>query len=309
MPRFPLISVLLFLLPFIAPAPGLADETLFTNTLVDLSNAAAGGDLIASLSPGVPVTVLAEKGARLKVAITGWSPEGGEKYLFTKMGQRIRLATLSDTGQRTRAIVATKLDYYDSTWQDVRLTGWIDKTTTAANVTDVWQTASALFHQRCTRCHALHRPTEFKANQWPSILKIMTVRAGLSKGDKALVTQFLQTYAKDQKNPPPLPEVKAPPADLPAVVHIAGDAALAAKGGALFAADSCNACHGDDGATPVLPAYPRLAGQNADYLFKQLDDFKKGTRSNDADSVMRGIVGDIAGADLRAISYWLSGLK
>ncbi len=38
----------------------------------------------------------------------------------------------------------------------------------------------------------------------------------------------------------------------------------------------CFACHGENGNQPLLPIYPRLAGQNADYLFKQLKDFQKG---------------------------------
>lgn len=38
----------------------------------------------------------------------------------------------------------------------------------------------------------------------------------------------------------------------------------------------CFACHGTNGNEPLLPIYPRLAGQNADYLFKQLKDFQTG---------------------------------
>lgn len=32
----------------------------------------------------------------------------------------------------------------------------------------------------------------------------------------------------------------------------------------------CAACHGQDGATPAVPSYPVLAGQNAAYLLRQL---------------------------------------
>ncbi len=40
---------------------------------------------------------------------------------------------------------------------------------------------------------------------------------------------------------------------------------------------SCASCHGDDG-NSVMPAFPKLAGQHASYLVKQLNAFKKGTR-------------------------------
>lgn len=39
--------------------------------------------------------------------------------------------------------------------------------------------------------------------------------------------------------------------------------AVAADGAALYASKGCLACHGPDANTPVMPAYPKLAGQNA----------------------------------------------
>lgn len=41
----------------------------------------------------------------------------------------------------------------------------------------------------------------------------------------------------------------------------------------------CASCHGETG-TSVSPAYPHLAGQDAAYLYKQLHDYKGGTRNN-----------------------------
>jgi cytochrome c553 len=43
--------------------------------------------------------------------------------------------------------------------------------------------------------------------------------------------------------------------------------------GQAIAARTCAACHGADGNSPT-PAYPKLAGQVAEYLQKQLSDFK-----------------------------------
>jgi cytochrome c553 len=45
-------------------------------------------------------------------------------------------------------------------------------------------------------------------------------------------------------------------------------------------ATACLACHGLDGAGQPAAGFPRLAGQNADYLAKQLHDMKQGLRSN-----------------------------
>jgi cytochrome c553 len=58
-------------------------------------------------------------------------------------------------------------------------------------------------------------------------------------------------------------------------VQAAGDAAA---GEAKSAA--CLACHGPNG-NSVVPTWPKLAGQHSEYLYKQLTDFKSGTRAND----------------------------
>ena len=44
-------------------------------------------------------------------------------------------------------------------------------------------------------------------------------------------------------------------------------------------AGQCAACHGPDG-NSVNPAWPKLAGQHADYLVKQLEFFEDGEREN-----------------------------
>lgn len=41
----------------------------------------------------------------------------------------------------------------------------------------------------------------------------------------------------------------------------------------------CAACHGVDGNSQA-PDFPRLAGQNEDYLLKALKDYKSGARKN-----------------------------
>jgi cytochrome c553 len=54
----------------------------------------------------------------------------------------------------------------------------------------------------------------------------------------------------------------------------AGDAA---KGKEL--STTCAACHGGDG-NSFNPEWPKLAGQHADYIVKQLAEFKEGKRKN-----------------------------
>ena len=44
-------------------------------------------------------------------------------------------------------------------------------------------------------------------------------------------------------------------------------------------AQACAACHGD-GSKTLMPYFPRLSGQNEDYLIKVLKDYKSGARNN-----------------------------
>lgn len=58
---------------------------------------------------------------------------------------------------------------------------------------------------------------------------------------------------------------------------------------------TCVACHGVDG-NSTNPEWPKLAGQHADYLSKQLADFKQGeTRSN---AVMAPMVAELSPEDM-----------
>lgn len=62
-------------------------------------------------------------------------------------------------------------------------------------------------------------------------------------------------------------------------IQAAGDAAGADAAAGEAKTAVCVACHGQNG-NAVVPAWPKLAGQHAQYIYKQLMDFKSGTRAN-----------------------------
>ena len=69
--------------------------------------------------------------------------------------------------------------------------------------------------------------------------------------------------------------------------------------GQKIATQTCAACHGVDG-NSVAPANPHIAGQHADYLAKQLRDFKANKDRKNA--VMFGMVSPLSPADLRDVA-------
>jgi len=82
--------------------------------------------------------------------------------------------------------------------------------------------------------------------------------------------------------------------------------AFALDGAELFKAKTCWSCHGKDAKTPIMPIYPKLAGQNADYAFNQMKDIKSGARSNGQTAAMKGVMGLVSEEEMRAIADWLS---
>ena len=79
-----------------------------------------------------------------------------------------------------------------------------------------------------------------------------------------------------------------------------------ADGAALFAAKGCGACHGADGKSPIMPVYPKLTGQNADYALNQMKDIKSGARANGQSAAMKGIVAGVSDDELKQIADWLA---
>jgi cytochrome c len=89
----------------------------------------------------------------------------------------------------------------------------------------------------------------------------------------------------------------------------AASPAATLDGAALFKTKTCIACHGKDAKTPILPIYPKLAGQNPDYLYAQMLDIKNGKRTNGQTAAMRGVMHLVSDQELRAIADWLGTLK
>ena len=95
-----------------------------------------------------------------------------------------------------------------------------------------------------------------------------------------------------------------------AVVALAAQAGAAgdqrATGGNAAAgqtkAATCAACHGADG-NSVSPQFPKLAGQSADYIVEQLENFKSGKRKN---AIMQGMAAPLSEQDMQDLAAWFS---
>ncbi|PYC29376.1 cytochrome c4 [Aquipseudomonas alcaligenes] len=96
----------------------------------------------------------------------------------------------------------------------------------------------------------------------------------------------------------------------------AADPAMVERGEALFRGGklaegmpACTGCHSPDGAGLAAAGYPKLGGQHAAYVAKQLTDFREGNRTNDGDAmIMRAIAAKLSNKDIEAVSSYVQGL-
>jgi cytochrome c553 len=75
-----------------------------------------------------------------------------------------------------------------------------------------------------------------------------------------------------------------------------------AVGSAPKAGQTCVACHGSDG-IGIMPDYPNLAGQHADYIEQALKAYHAGQRKN---PVMGGMAAPLTDADIKALAQYYS---
>ena len=81
-----------------------------------------------------------------------------------------------------------------------------------------------------------------------------------------------------------------------------------ADGASLYKTKTCLACHGVDGKTPLMPQYPKIAGQNSAYALQQMKDIKSGKRANGMSAAMKGIMHLVSDDEMKALADYLQGL-
>lgn len=87
------------------------------------------------------------------------------------------------------------------------------------------------------------------------------------------------------------------------------DGVMAADGAKLYQEKTCWSCHGKDGKKPILPDYPKIAGQNAKYVEKQMTDIKSGARANGSSAAMKGVMDLVSAEEIKAIADYVSKMK
>jgi cytochrome c len=68
----------------------------------------------------------------------------------------------------------------------------------------------------------------------------------------------------------------------------------------------CRTCHGDGGAKTLLPSYPKLDGQNKEYLVQVLGAYKKGERKGGMAPIMTAQAAVLSDAEIAELATYYS---
>ena len=111
----------------------------------------------------------------------------------------------------------------------------------------------------------------------------------LTDQDIADISAYYSTHGAGQAAPEAAKEASGPVAEL-------------VKKGA------CNSCHGANFSKPIDPAYPKIGGQHADYLFVALKSYKVEGQSSwgRSNGVMGGIAKQFTNAELKQLAQYMA---
>jgi len=95
-------------------------------------------------------------------------------------------------------------------------------------------------------------------------------------------------------------------ASLAAVLIMLSPSVSALDGAELYKSKTCYTCHGKDGKSPILPSYPKIAGQNEAYSLQQMKDIKSGERANGMSAGMKGIMHLVTEEEIAALAKYIA---
>jgi cytochrome c553 len=164
---------------------------------------------------------------------------------------------------------------------------------------------------RCATCHGLQG--ESSSEEFPRLAAQNEAYLVKELGDfKAKRREsIMQRFARDLSEED-IRQIARYYAAKPALSHEATDPELAAvgkfihlRGNPFSGIPACKACHGENAnGTPQLP---RLAGQHAGYLERQIKEFSQRKRTND-NEVMHTVSERLTALEIRAVSLYLASL-
>jgi cytochrome c553 len=180
--------------------------------------------------------------------------------------------------------------------------------------------SAAAGEKKAAMCIGCHGIPAYQAS-FPEIYKVPMIAGQNSK----YIVSALTAYKKGDRKHPTMRAIATSltdqdMADLAAFYETenkAGDAAANVAAATpspaiteLLKKGNCISCHGDNFSKPIDPAYPKLAGQHADYLYYALKAYQvdKNPQVGRNNPIMMGMARPFTHDELKQLSSYLSSL-
>lgn len=200
----------------------------------------------------------------------------------------------------------------------ITILGWtVAFATTALQAQEVKGDAAAGAQKNamCIGCHGIPG----YQSSFPQVYKVPMI----SGQSDAYIASALHAYQKGERKHPTMRGIAETltdqdVADLaafyaaqstapePAAQPAAGNAQVTQ----LLQKGACVSCHGENFSKPIDPSYPRIAGQQGDYLYVSLLAYKndKGRYVGRSNAVMAGVAAQFTNAELKALAGYIGQL-
>ena len=190
-------------------------------------------------------------------------------------------------------------------------------TTAAVHAQDIQgdAVAGAKKNALCIGCHGI---TGYHTS-FPEVHQVPKI----SGQNAAYLSAALQAYKSGERKHPSMRSLAASLsaqdiADLAAYYQSTGSSASApvttaegpGKAVELISKGGCTSCHGANLNKPITPAYPKLAGQHADYLYVALRAYKTNDKPfiGRTQPIMSGVVRQFSNAELKVMADYIGNL-
>jgi cytochrome c553 len=70
----------------------------------------------------------------------------------------------------------------------------------------------------------------------------------------------------------------------------------------------CASCHGADGRSTVVPQYPKIGGQTAEYVVNALKAYRDGRRTGTYAAMMAAVAKQLSDADIADLALYVESL-
>jgi len=172
------------------------------------------------------------------------------------------------------------------------------------------QDGATLYNEKgCVACHGsegkmpilLAYPKLAGQNLDYALVQLKDIKSGVRNNGQSVVMKGIMQGVNEEE----MTLIAQWLTSLPQEHGVATDATLADQGAKLYNDKTCVACHGKDAQTPIMSIYPKLAGQNPDYVIAQMKDIKSGARHNGLTVIMKGVMQMVSDEEIEAIAQWL----